>query len=42
MNLKNKALFGSWISFTGKAYRRNKIMGEKNLSYKFEDWLQRV
>ena len=39
MSLKKKTLHGGWISITAKVYRHNKIMGEKNLSCRFEDWL---
>ena len=41
MNLKNKVLFGGWISTAWKAYRQEKFMGEKNLPRRFEDRIYR-
>ena len=41
MSLKNKALFDGWILIAVKAYRHDKIMREKKLCYKFEDWIYR-
>ena len=41
MSLKNKALFDGWISIAVKAYRHDKIMREKKLSGKLEDWIYR-
>ena len=37
MSLKDKVLFGGWLSIAAKAYRHYTIMGEKNLSCRFED-----
>ena len=42
MNLKNKFLFGWWISVAAKAYRHDKIIKGKNLPHRFEDWIYRV
>ena len=39
MSLKNKSLFGGWISIASKAYRHDKIIKKKNLSHQFEDWI---
>ena len=41
MSLKNKFLFGGWISIAAKAYRHNKTMKKKNLTHQFEDWIYR-
>ena len=41
MSLKNKFLFGGWISIAAKAYRRDKTMKRKNLTHQFEDWIYR-
>ena len=41
MSLKDKVLFGGWLSIAAKAYRHYTIMGEKNLSCRFEDWKYR-
>ena len=41
MSLKNKVLLGGWISIAAKRYRGDKIMGERNLSCQFEDWIYR-
>ena len=39
MSLKNKALFGEWLSFAGKAFRRDKFIKGKNLPQRFDDWI---
>ena len=39
MRLKNKTLLGGWMSTAAKVFTRDKSMGEKNLSGRFEDWL---
>ena len=41
MSLKNKFLFGGWISIAAKAYRHDKTMKKKNLTHQFEDWIYR-
>ena len=43
MSLKNKFLFGGWISVAAKAYRHDIIMNMKgkNLPHRFEDWIYR-
>ena len=41
MSLKNKALFGEWLSVAGKAFRRDKFIKGKNLSQRFDDWMFR-
>ena len=38
--LKNKVLFGGWLSEAFKVYRRDKICG-KTVPKRFEDWIQR-
>ena len=40
MNLKNKVLFGGWLSTAAEVFRRNKMRG-KNLPNRFEDWILR-
>ena len=39
-NVKNKVLFGGWLSTAAKVFRRNKMRG-KNLPNRFEDWILR-
>ena len=41
MSLKNKFLFGGWISIAAKTYRHDKTMKKKNLPHRFEDWIYR-
>ena len=41
MRLKNKFLFGRWISIAAKVYRHDKIIKKKNLPRRFEDWIYR-
>ena len=41
MSLKNKFLFGGWISIVAKAYRHDKIIKGKKFSHQFEDWIYR-
>ena len=41
MSLKNKVLFGGWISIVAKAYRHDKIINKKDLPHRFEDWIYR-
>ena len=41
MSLKNKALFGGWISVAKMAYKRDKLMKRKDLSQPFDDWMYR-
>ena len=38
--LKNKVLFGGWVSTAFKVYRRDKMCG-KTLPNRFENWIQR-
>ena len=38
--LKNKVLFGGWVSTAFKVYRRDKMRG-KTLPNRFENWIQR-
>ena len=40
MTLKNKVLFGGWISEAFVVYRRDKLSG-KALPIRSEDWIQR-
>ena len=40
MNLKNKVLFGGWLSTAAKVSRRDKMCG-KNLPNRFKDWILR-
>ena len=42
MSLKNKYLFGGWLSIAEKAYRRDKFIKGKNLPQRFNDWIYRV
>ena len=42
MTLKNKVLFGGWISVAAKAYRHDEIIKGNNLPHQFEDWIYRV
>ena len=35
-NIKNKVLFGGWLSTAAKVFRRDKMCG-KNLPNRFED-----
>ena len=37
MRLKNKYLFGGWISIAAKVYRHDKIIKKKNLPHRSED-----
>ena len=39
-NIKNKILFGGWLSIAVKVFRRDKMRG-KNLPNRFEDWILR-
>ena len=39
MSLKNKFLFGGWISVAAKAHRHDKVIKKKNLPHRFEDWI---
>ena len=39
-NIKNKILFGGWLSIAVKVFRRDKMRG-KNLPDRFEDWILR-
>ena len=39
-NIKNKVLFGCWLSTAAKVFRRDKMRG-KNLPSRFEDWILR-
>ena len=39
-NIKNKLLFGAWLSTAAKVFRRDKMRG-KNLPNRFEDWILR-
>ena len=41
MSLKNKTVFGEWLSVAGKAFRRNKFIKGKNLTQRFDDWIYR-
>ena len=41
MSLKNKVLFGGWISIAAEAYRHDKIIKKKDLLHRFEDWVYR-
>ena len=41
MSLKNKTFIGGWISIAAKAYRHDKIMKERNLHCRSEDWIYR-
>ena len=41
MSLKNKALFGRWLSVAGKAYRHDRFIKEKKLPERFNDWRYR-
>ena len=41
MNLKNKTVFGEWLSLGGSAFRRNKFIKGKNLPQRFDDWIYR-
>ena len=41
MSLKNKALFGGWISVAKMAYKRDKLIKRKDLSQRFDDWMYR-
>ena len=41
MSLKNKSLFGGWISIASKTHRHVKIIKMKNLPHQFEDWIYR-
>ena len=41
MSLKNKALFGGWISVARMAYKRDKLIKRKNLPQRFDDWMYR-
>ena len=41
MGLKNKALFGGWISVAGMAYKHDKLIKKKNLPQRFDDWMYR-
>ena len=41
MSLKNKFLFGGWISVAAKAYRDDKIIKGKSLPHRFENWIYR-
>ena len=41
MSLKNKVLFGGWISIAAEAYRHDKIIKKKDLPHRFEDWVYR-
>ena len=36
VRLTNKTLFGEWLSLTRKAFRRNKVIKEKNLPQRFD------
>ena len=39
-NIKNKVLFGGWLSTAAKVFRRNKMRG-KNLPKRFQGWILR-
>ena len=39
MNLRNKALFGGWISVARMAYKRDKLIKTKSLLQRFDDWM---
>ena len=41
MILKNKTLFGGWITIAAQAYRHDKIIKKKDLPHLFEDWIYR-
>ena len=41
MSLKNKALFGEWLSVAGKAFKRDKFIKRKDLPQRFDDWIYR-
>ena len=41
MSLKNKFIFGGWISVAGKTYRRDKLIKGKNLPERFANWIYR-
>ena len=36
MNLRNKALFGGWISVAKMAYKRDKLIKRKSLPHRFD------
>ena len=42
MSLRNKALFGEWLSLAGETFRRDKFMKGKDLLQRFDDWIYRV
>ena len=39
MNLRNKALFGGWISVARMVYRRDKLIKRKSLPQQFDNWI---
>ena len=39
MNLRNKALFGGWISVARIVYKRNKLIKRKSLPQRFDHWM---
>ena len=41
LSLKNKFLFGGWISIAAKACRHEKVVKGKNLPRQFENWIYR-
>ena len=41
MSLKNKTIFGEWLSVAGVAFRRYKFVKKKNLPQRFDNWIYR-
>ena len=39
MSLRNKALFGGWISVTRMVYKRDELIEGKNLPQQFDNWM---
>ena len=40
-NLRNKALFGGWISVARMTYRHDKLIKRKSLPQLFDDWMRK-